>query len=223
MKIRYAAVLATLIFVPRLTCAHQTAKNPGQEPAATDICQILSKPYAYRNQIVKVRGYLSLSWEYSLLVDERCDALWLAFADGSAPPQLAATVTGNGRAGGRDAKGRQTPPIPIHIVRDSNWEQLEHYMNHNAAAEDCAKRPAPDLDHLGDCTTYRITATFTGRIDAVSKSVYESRLKRKAGHKIDWRGFGQVGMFDAQIVVKSVEEVIAVDELELRNPTSNTH
>lgn len=32
-----------------------------------------------------------------------------------------------------------------------------------------------------------------------------------------------MGMFDAQIVVKSVEDVVAVDELDLRNSTSGTH
>lgn len=222
MKV-HAPVLAVLSLLPSTTCAQKVAKNPAQEPKETDICQILSKPYPYNNTIVKIRAYMETSWEFSMLMDERCGALWLGFADGSAPPELVAIVNGNGTAGGKDADGRQIPPISIRLLRDSNWEQLAHYMNQNAKAQECGKEPAPDLDHLSDCTTYRITATFTGRIDAVSKSVYESRRKRKTGDKIDWKGFGHMGMFDAQIVVKTVEDVVAVDELELRNSTSGTH
>src|SRR5215475_3756384 len=110
MKGIYATVLAVIILVPRPACAQKTAKNPPQ-PVETDICQTLSKPYAYNNKIVKVRGYLTLVFEYSLLVDESCAAaLWLAFADGSAPRQLIATVNGSGTAGAKDASGRRIPP-----------------------------------------------------------------------------------------------------------------
>jgi hypothetical protein len=178
----------------------------------TDICQIYSKPYAYNNKIVKVRGYLILGMETSALADERCDAdLWLDFASGS-PPQLVATVNRNGTPGGKDATGRRIPPIPVHLVRDAGWEQLENYMRHNAKAADCIRGPAPDLDHVSDCITYRITATFTGRIDAVSKSVFESRLKRNREGRIDRRGFGHMGLSDAQIVVRSVENVVVISE-----------
>jgi hypothetical protein len=41
--------------------------------------------------------------------------------------------------------------------------------------------------------------------------------------KTDWKGFGQMGMFDAQIVVNRAEDVVAVDELELRNSKSGVH
>jgi hypothetical protein len=34
---------------------------------------------------------------------------------------------------------------------------------------------------------------------------------------VDWKGFGQMGMFDAQIVVQSVENVVAMDESEIPN------
>jgi len=62
MKGIYATVLAVIILVPRPAFAQKTAKNPLQ-PVETDICQILSKPYAYNNKVVKVRGYLILGWE----------------------------------------------------------------------------------------------------------------------------------------------------------------
>jgi hypothetical protein len=225
MKCIHVSILLLLSLAAQLAYGQKTTKNPAQESVETTTCKILSDPSTYNNRIVKVRGYVDAGSEYSLLVDEHCDTnlSWLAFAGGSAPPQLEAIVNGNGTPGGKDAKGHQTPPKPVHLLRDSNFEELERYLDLNAKAADCANRPAPDLAHLPDCTTYRITATFTGRIDGVSKSVHESHLKKKTGEGTDWKGFGHMGMFDAQIVVTSVEKVVAVDESELRKPASSPH
>jgi hypothetical protein len=225
MKCIHALILLLLSLATQLAYGQRTTKNPAQESLETTVCQILSDPSTYNNRIVKVRGYVHASSEYSLLVDEHCDTnlLWLAFADGSAPPQLVAIVNGKGTPGGKDAKGHQTPPQAVHLLRDSDFEKLEHYLNLNAKAADCANGPAPDIANLPDCKTYRITATFTGRINGVSKSVHESHLKKKIGDGTDWKGFGHMGMFDAQIVVASVERVVAVDESELRKPASSPH
>jgi hypothetical protein len=221
----HASILLILSLAAQLAYGQKTTKNPARVPVETSVCKILSDPSAYNNRIVKVQGYVHASSEYSLLVDEHCDTnlLWLAFADGSVPPQLEMIVKGNGTSGGKDAKGNQIPPKPVHLVRDSHFEELEHYLNLNAKAANCANGPAPDLAHLPDCTTYRITATFTGRIDGVSKSVHESHLKRKIGEGTDWKGFGHMGMFDAQIVVTSIEKVVAVNESELHKPATSAH
>jgi hypothetical protein len=153
-------------------------------------------------------------------VDERCETnqIWLAFADGSAPPQLEAFVNGNGTAGGRDSKGRRIPPISMHLIRDANYSELMHYLTISAKGEACADGPPPALPP--DCITYRVTATFTGRIDGVSKQIHEAHLKRSRGDQIDGKGFGHMGMFDAQIVIQSVENAIAVEESEIRKSAS---
>ena len=225
MKCINAPILLLLSLTAQFAYGQKTTKNPAQAPAETTVCKILRDPSAFNNRIVKVRGYANASSEYSLLVDGHCDTslLWLAFADGSAPPQVEAVVNGNGTPGGKTAKDWQTPPRPVHLVRDASFEELEHYLNLNAKAANCANGPAPDLSHLADCKTYQITATFTGRIDGVSKSVHESHLKRKTGDGTDWKGFGHMGMFDAQIVVTSVEKVVAVDESGPRKPASTPH
>jgi hypothetical protein len=187
--------------------------QPG--PVETTVCKVLGDPSAYNNRLVKVRGWVSASSEYSLLVDDRCDTdpMWLAFADGSAPPQLEAIVNGTGTAGGRDSKGRQIPPIPVHLVRDANYMQLMHYLALSAKGKACADEPP--LAFPPDCTTYRVAATFTGRVDGVSNQVHEAHRKRSSADQIDGKGFGHMGMFDAQIVIQSVENVGAVAEFEI--------
>jgi hypothetical protein len=162
------------------------------------------------------------NFEYSTLLDEACPdiGIWFTFADGSGPPKLAATVTGKGTPGDRGHKGRLTAPIPVRLIRDSNLEELLHYWAISAKGEACAEGPPPN--GLPDCTTYRVTATFVGRVDGVSKEVHAAHLKRTSPDSVDGKGFGQMGMFDAQIVVQSVDKVVALDEsLVRKSPQSS--
>lgn len=220
MKTLRSSILLILGIAVSLANGQKNTKKPQPGPVETTVCKVLGDPSAYNNRLVKVRGYASASSEYSLLVDERCDTdpMWLAFADGSAPPQLEAIVNGTGTAGGRDSKGRQIPPIPVHLIRDANYTQLMHYLALSAKGKACAD--GPPLAFPPDCTTYRVAATFTGRVDGVSKQVHEAHRKRSSGDQIDGKGFGHMGMFDAQIVVQSIENVIAVAEFEIPESSS---
>ena len=207
------SILIILSLSASLARGQKRTSNPAREPVETTVCKILITPSAFNNRMVRVRGYVDASSEYSLLRDEQCDSslLWLAFADGSSPPQLAAITNGNGTS-----KTNQTPPRAVQLVRDSDFEKLEHFLQLNAKAKDCASGPTPELEHLSDCISYRITATFVGRIDGVNKSVHEAHRRRNMGEITDRNGFGHMGMFDAQIVVTSVKNVVAVDEAEFR-------
>ena len=176
------------------------------------VCKIFENPSLYNNKLVKVRGYVDGNFEYSFLLDERCPdaSVWFAFADGSGPPQLEITVQGKGISGGRDSKGRRTPPVPVHLIKDTNFEDLMHYLAISVKGKGCAQGPPPEFPP--DCTTYRVTATFTGRIDGVSKRIHKKHLSRSANDPADGLGFGHMGMFDAQIVVQSVENVVALEQ-----------
>jgi hypothetical protein len=214
---RIASILLGL--AAPLAYGQKSSINPPQKTLEATICKILDNPSAYNNTFVKIRGHVKASSEYSLLVDDRCvtAAIWLAFADSSATPQLTATVNGTGSSG-LDSKGRQVLPTPVHLIKDSNYEKLIHYLAISAKGEACADAPPSSL--LPDCTSYSVTATFTGRIDGVSKRTREVHRKRSSRDQIDRMGFGHMGIFDAQIVVHSVENVVAVDESEIRKPES---
>jgi hypothetical protein len=213
--------LAFLI-VP-LARGQRTASEQPLAPIETSVCKIMNEPSTYNNKLVKVRGYVRANFEYSILFgEETCpdNGIWFVFADGSAPPELAATVTGKGTPGNRNTRGRGTPPIPVRLVKDSNLEELEHYWAVSAKGEACADGPPPPFPP--DCTTYRVTATFIGRVDGVSKEVHAAHLKRSSQEPADGKGFGHMGMFDAQIVVQSVEKVIAVDESVIRKASAKS-
>jgi hypothetical protein len=218
MKALHPIALLLLILMVPLAYGQKAANKTAQTPIEVSVCKIVDDPTAYNNKLVKVRGYVSGNFEYSILVDERCpeSGIWFAFADGSGPPWLTITTDGKGTPGGRDSKGRATPPIPMRLIRDSNFEELNHYWTISAKGEACVDGPPPAFPP--DCTTYRVTATFIGRVDGVSKQVHAAHLKRSSRDPVNGRGFGQMGIFDAQIVVHSVEQVIAEDESVIRKP-----
>ncbi len=219
MKTLRSSFLLILGFAVPLAYGQKNTKKLQPGPVETTVCKVLGNPSAYNNRLVKVRGWVSASSEYSLLVDERCDAdpMWLAFADGSAPSQLEAILNGTGTAGGKNSKGRQIPPIPVHLIKDANYMQLMHYLALSAKGKACADEP---LAFPPDCTTYRVAATFTGRVDGVSNQIHETHRKRSSADQIDGKGFGHMGMFDAQLVVQSVENVGAVAEFEIPESAS---
>ena len=200
--------LLPILIIP-LAHGQQVKSKQPQTPIETSVCKIVNSPPTYNNKLVKVRGFVRASFEYSVLLDAACpdDGIWFAFADGSGPSELVATVTGKGIPGSRDSNGRVTPPVPVRLIRDSNLEELEHYWAISAKGEACADGPPPALPP--DCTTYRVTATFIGRIDGVSKEIHAAHVKRSSRDPVDGKGFGHMGMFDAEIVVQSVEKVVA--------------
>jgi len=71
-----------------------------------------------------------------------------------------------------------------------------------------------------DCSTYRVSATFTGRIDSVLGR-FASASKANVTRLARLQGFGHMGMFDAQLVVQSVKNVVATTASESRSPRIN--
>jgi hypothetical protein len=223
MKPLHVICLVLPILGVSMASGQEAANKRAQTLIETTVCKIAEDPTALNNKIVKVRGYVHGNFEYSILADEHCpdSGIWFAFAGGSGPPWLAITTNGRGTPGGKDSKGRAMPPVPVRLIRDSNFEELIHYWEISAKGEVCTDRPPPPVPP--DCTTYRVTATFVGRVDGVSKEVHLVHLKRSSQDPVDGKGFGQMGIFDAQIVVQSVEKVIAEDESVIRKSQSKPH
>jgi hypothetical protein len=208
---RVVRLLSVVWFLPVLSAQVRT-KDQAKAPIDTTVCKIVNDPSAFNNKLVKIRGFVKASSETSTLNDAECPGsqIWFVFADGSFPSAVEAVAVGNANPGSRDSKGWAVAPIAVQLVRDSNFAELGRHLALSEKGVTCNEGPPTSLPP--DCTTYRITATFVGRVDSVSKKVHDARLKRSPRDAIDRNGFGLMGMFDAQIVVQSVEKVLAEDE-----------
>lgn len=211
--------IIVMILALAATAAHgqKHSKTIQPKPIETTVCRITENPSAFNNKLVRVRGHVEVNFEYSVLEDDGCsDGLWFALADGSGPPGLVMTVNGWGKPGGKNSKGALIKPVPVKLVRDSNFEKFEHYMAVKAEAKPCMNDPLQPTP--ANCAVDRVTATFTGRIDSVSKEIHAAHMKRSPFDHNDGKGFGQMEMFDAQLVLQSVEDVVAVDSFGRSKP-----
>ncbi len=173
-----------------------------QKPIDTTVCAVVDSPAAFNNKLVRIRGHYSGNFEYSILSGEGCgDSLWFGYGGGGGPPGLAAHVGGGARPGSEDSQGKRILPIPVKLVRNAKFEHFENLMvaRDNADAESEKENPDKFVFHC-------VTATFVGRIDAVSSEIHEFRKKQPAEHRSSGLGFGQMGLFEAQLVVQSVED-----------------
>lgn len=94
--------------------------------------------------------------------------------------------------GSEDSDGKRILPVPVVLVRDSRFERFNALVRMNTG-------------RYGPSTDQRVTATFVGRIDAVSSEVHDYYQKQPLERRI-MLGFGQMGAFEAQFTLESVED-----------------
>jgi hypothetical protein len=189
-----------------------------QKLIETTVCAILEHPSAFNNKMVRIHGYASGNFEYSELGADGCsDSLWFVYGNGDGPPDLVAIVSGGARSGSEDAEGRRILPVPVKLIQDSNFQRFQKLMRERAKADERNLK-----ENENTLTFYRVAATFTGRIDAVSDDVHSFHLKRKDTDRADFLGFGQMGLFDAQFVLQSVEHDAVLEKFPpIPNPKTN--
>jgi len=209
--------------IGELACALPPVKEDSsltvqQEPVETTVCEIAENPSAFNNKLVRVRGHVWVNFEYSTIEGDGCSReLWFTYGGGSGPPGLAAYVMGGAQPGAEDANGDYVPPIGVKLVRDSRFANFQRMMVAAVSADSRAAKSSPD-----EYVYHRVTATFVGRIDGASPEIHAFHLKRSPMDKADYLGFGQMGLYDAQLVVKSVESRATLDTVHVPSSSSKT-
>lgn len=217
MKTSYPLYFLLSSLIVPVVYAQKASGNPQVKPIETTVCQIMEDPSHYNNKLVKVRGSVWVNFEYAMLTSKDCsDGIWFALADGSGPPGLCMILNGKGRPGGKNSKGAPNAPVPVRLIRDAKFEKFQHYMTVKAEEKPCINDLTQPTE--ADCDVDRVTATFTGRVDSVSKRVHGAHLRKSPREKSDFSGFGHMGLFNAQIVVQAIEEVLAVDSFGREKP-----
>jgi hypothetical protein len=177
----------------------ESIKIAHQKPVDTTVCAVLENPAAFNNKVVRIRGHFTGNFEYSTFSADDCGSLWFEYGDGGGPPTLAIYVSGGARPGSEDAQGKLILPVPVKVVHEDKLERFEKQTEAMARADADWEREHPH-QYVHHC----VTATFIWRIDAVSSEIHEFRKKQRTEGHSDRLGFGQMGLFEAQLVVQSV-------------------
>ena len=179
----------------------ESAKAAQQSPIDTTLCTVTENPFLYNNKMVRVHGQVSVSAEYSELTEEGCsDSIWFTYGNGAATPGLVAYVGGGSEPGAQDSEGKRILPIPVKLVKNANFNRFQNLIRAQVRADARAEKTDPN-----EYVFHRVTATFVGRIDGASPDIHAFHLKRTQMDRADFLGFGQMGLFDAQFVLQSVE------------------
>jgi hypothetical protein len=146
-----------------------------QTPVDTTVCAVLDNPVVFNNRLVRIRGNFSGNVEYSRLSADGCNgALWFGYGDAGGPPSLAISVSGEARPGSEDSQGKLILPVPVRVVHDAKLKRFEKQTVAMAKADADWERKHPN-NFVSHC----VTATFIGRIDAVSPEIHEFRKEAK--------------------------------------------
>jgi hypothetical protein len=150
----------------RVFLHHGEGKIAQKEPMDTTVCAIVENPAAFNNAMVRVKGHVNNGMEYSVLYGDGCDEpIWFEYGPDPVDPNGDRVA---GRVGSTDAQGHRIPPIPIKVVHDANFDKFKALMN--------ARSQKSERDWF---FSEWVTATFIGRVDAVSAEMHAPHEKRK--------------------------------------------
>jgi hypothetical protein len=171
----------------------------------TTVCDILKNPTAFNGKTVRVKGTVVAGFDQFVIrgadCGQRVDAIWLDYPEGtkakSGPAAVlelqtaknsTETVTAAGQAAGGAA--------PTLDAKSKDFKQFDSLLaaqwKGNGMCLGCAKN--------------MVTATLTGRLDAVVNAMLR---RNDAGKLIGFDGFGNLNAYNARLVIESVADVSA--------------
>lgn len=173
-----------------------------QKPVETTVCTVLENPPLFNNKMVRIRGEYSENFGYSMLSARGCDrSLWFVPGGDEENLRQGIDVFVATRVGSEDSQGKWILPVPVKQVWDLKFERFQKLKDARNSSDEVSRKENPDESVL-----HCVAATFIGRIDAVSAAVHEFRKKTSPENRRDGFGFGQMGMFEARLVMQSVED-----------------
>ena len=169
----------------------------------TTVCTVLENPAAFNNKIVRLHGHVWINFEYSRLSGDGCSGvIWFEYGGNAGRPGVILYPGGGVTPGAVDADGKRILPVPVPLVSDSNLYRFERLLHARGKPGERPKSGFP---------FHKVSATFIGRIDSVSQEIHAFHLNPSGGDT-RFLGFGPMGFYDAQFVMRSVENDAVLED-----------
>jgi hypothetical protein len=186
-------------FILILACLVVAAGSLSAQAVNTTVCDVLAHPKSFDGKIVQIKGTVQADFDQFAIVDTSCrqsvNAIWLEYPTGtkakSGPVEVVELQLAKNSPGTPQAVS--TTPVTL------NYKSKE-FKDFDAALSEQFKAPGRCLA----CTRSTVTATLTGRIDAVDKPGLE---KNASGMFTAINGYGNLNRYSARLVLQSVADV----------------
>jgi hypothetical protein len=177
----------------------------------TSICDILAHPSAYDGKMIQVTGTVVAGLDEFVVKDRSCgqpvDGIWLSYPEGTkakAGPRATLILQ---LAANSPAKPAVSIQAPVSLDKNKEFKRFDDALD---------VQPKTKGQCLG-CPRYAVTATLTGRIDAVDAPA----LARQGKMFSLLRGFGNMNRYPARLVLQSVSNV-SETEIDYSKPAAVT-
>src|SRR5215475_12508363 len=146
---RSVAVLVLSLAVLQSICFAQA--NP-EKPEQVGVCDLVREPERFNGKMISARGRASIALEHFGLSAASCgsewtDDIWLEYGRG---PKRQPTTW---------CCGDMIPRDRLVLVQDGDFRNFHRLLTAERRAKGC---------YAGQCYVYDVTATITGRLDAVA-------------------------------------------------------
>lgn len=167
----------------------------------TKVCDILAHPADFNGKIVRLTGTVVAGFDEFMIRDTSCkqsvNAIWLAYPTGTKAKAGPVAVITLRLA--RNSPGHATPVSAMPVKLDTGGD----FKKFDSALSASVKTPGRCLG----CVRSTVTATLTGRLDAVDTVSLEKTESMFTAVK----GFGNLGRYPARLVIQSVANLTQND------------
>ncbi len=190
-----------------ILCLLSAAATVSAQAVDAKICDILAHPSSFDGKIVRVTGTAIAGFDEFVLKDASCrqaiNSIWINYPEGTkakAGPAAMLTLQLAKNSPVDQAAPKRTP---VSLDANKDFKQFDSLLS---------AQPKTAGRCLG-CVRSMVTATLTGRIDAVDQPALEKTGKAFTAV----RGFGNLNRYPARIVLQSVSNV-AGSEIDYSKP-----
>jgi hypothetical protein len=164
------------------------------------VCEVLAKPESYNGKTVRIQATVVAGLDEFAAVDPACkqkvNAIWLDYPEGTKAKAGPASILQLQLA--KNSSGKGANDSSAHVILDKNKDFKDF--------DSLLSAPAKTSERCLGCVRASVTATLTGRLDAVAETGLEYDEKAQFTAVL---GFGNLNRYKARLVIASVSGVTA--------------
>ena len=185
------------LFCIAVLCAVATSIHA--QAVDTSVCDILKNPQSFNGKIVRIKATVSSGFDEFIIRADDChhaiSSIWLAYPEGTKAKSGPVAILQLQPASNFGGTVTPVDRAPVVLDKGKDFKQFDSLL---------ATQYKSNGICLG-CTKFEVSATLTGRLDAVVPALGRDA----AGKVIGIPGFGNLNAWPTRLVLQSVADVLS--------------